>query len=54
MGLQVGENNRRRRLEEGVVNNEFSLDKFSLRCALDIQVEKLTTQWDMQVRNWWE
>lgn len=54
MGLQAGKNNRRSRLEDGVVNYEFNLHKFSLRCPLDIQVEKLTRQLDIQVWNWKE
>lgn len=41
MGLRDGKKNRTR-LEEGVVKNEFGLDKFNLRYLLDIQVEKLT------------
>ena len=44
MGVQDGKNNRRSRLEEGAVNNEFGLDKLSVRCLLAVQVEKLTSQ----------
>lgn len=45
MGVQDGRNNRRSRLEEGAVNNEFGLDRLSVRCLLAVQVEELTKQW---------